>query len=127
MEAPQRFGGRMPGALEILAALLVGRIDERQSAALARRQPGAHELEAIAGLYPYYMRWIRAPAGPSAVSGNAEAAKRGFCPRLGHLRRPGTSLCLSRQRALECARLGGQALDEYRAVDGTQLACGKQG
>ena len=35
-------------------------------------------------------RWIGAPAPPSAVSGK----KRVFCPRLGHPRLPGTSLCL---------------------------------
>src|SRR6185437_14606655 len=34
-------------------------------------------------------RWIRAPARPSAALGK----KRGFCPKLRHLRR-GTSVCL---------------------------------
>jgi len=39
-------------------------------------------------------RWIRAPARPSAALGK----KRGFCPKLRHLRRRGTSVCLSRLR-----------------------------
>ena len=39
-------------------------------------------------------RWIRAPARPSAP----RVKKRGFCPRLRHLRRRGTSLCLRRIR-----------------------------
>src|SRR5215469_6902981 len=39
---------------------------------------------------PLVERWIRAPARPSAVS----SKKRGFCSRLRHLRRRGTSMCL---------------------------------